>query len=274
MPSAALEAVARAAGADALPGFFAGLALTVVLVLLLRAVLRRIGLPHERNRLSPGAFLLVHLGAGFGGLVIGAAVFAGIAEAIGSDGSDGTFGRIDQIFSDAVVGSTPAAAIAVFAVVTHLGDRATQTVVCIAVAALLIGRGRRTLAVAWVSAVAGNGILNTTLKNVFERARPLHQGRWVEAGYSFPSGHSSGSVVVYGMLAYLALRLLPPRWHLPAVLAAAGTVYTTGCSRVFLQVHFASDVAAGFVSGLAWLAVCIVSAELLRRREASPAVGP
>jgi membrane-associated phospholipid phosphatase len=61
------------------------------------------------------------------------------------------------------------------------------------------------------------------------------------------------------MLALVAIRTLPPRWHLPAVLGATALAYTVGSSRVFLQVHFVSDVAAGFASGGAWLMVCVIS---------------
>ena len=102
--------------------------------------------------------------------------------------------------------------------------------------------------------------------------RPVHDTTLAEAsGFSFPSGHSSASVVAWGMLAYLLLHLVPHRWQLPVLMACAATAFTVGCSRIFLRVHFASDVVAGFASGLAWLAVCIVSVELTRhyRRRAS-----
>jgi undecaprenyl-diphosphatase len=72
------------------------------------------------------------------------------------------------------------------------------------------------------------------------------------------------------MLAYIAMRRLPPAWHLPALLLATAIAFTTGCSRIFLQVHFASDVLAGFASGLAWLTVCVVSTELTRRYRRAP----
>lgn len=111
--------------------------------------------------------------------------------------------------------------------------------------------------------MAGNGALNIALKQVFGRIRPTHlEGFGLAQGFSFPSGHSSGSVVAYGMLAYLALRLLPARWHLPALMAAVALAFTVAVSRVFLRVHFASDVAAGIASGATWLAVCITSIEL------------
>ncbi|RZJ16359.1 MAG: phosphatase PAP2 family protein, partial [Haliea sp.] len=77
-------------------------------------------------------------------------------------------------------------------------------------------------------------------------------------------------LVVYGMLAYLLVRLQPPHWpagvRLAAVLAATALAFVIGSSRVFLQVHYASDVVAGFASGLAWLAVCIGALELARYR--------
>jgi len=108
-------------------------------------------------------------------------------------------------------------------------------------------------------------VLNQTLKQIFSRARPLDPDVLARAqGYSFPSGHSSGAMVAYGMLAYVALQLLPTRWHLPTLLMAAALTYTVGASRVILRVHFASDVLAGFASGLAWLALCITSVELIR----------
>ena len=89
-------------------------------------------------------------------------------------------------------------------------------------------------------------------------------------GYSFPSGHTSGSLVVYGMLAYLCLRLLPPRWHLASVLLASALAFSIGWSRVILQVHWASDVVAGFAFGVAWLTVSIAAIEVTRRMSRRP----
>ena len=173
----------------------------------------------------------------------------------------GALRAADQAFADAVRASLPAVALPAFATVTHLADTATLTGLCITMALLLAAARQPVLAMGWVLAVAGNGMLNRSLKAVIGRTRPLDQvAAWAETGFSFPSGHSSGAVVACGMLAFTAWRLLPARWRVAvlAVLAAAvALTWSIGASRVFLGVHFASDVLAGFASGGLWLLLCI-----------------
>jgi membrane-associated phospholipid phosphatase len=256
--------VVRMLGAHPLPLFAALLALLLLLATGLWWLAQRYAVPRQTSPLRPGAYLLVRLATGFAVLVGAAALFAEIAEELG-DGARA--GQLDQLFSDAVRDHTAAWAGQAFAWITRLGDTATLSVLCVIVAAALLLRGRRWLALAWVLAVCGNALLNTTLKAVFARTRPLHEGGLIQAeGWSFPSGHSSGAVVVYGMLAYVLIRSLPPalahRASLPLLLLAAATAFSVGCSRIFLQVHFATDVLAGFASGTAWLAVCVASIEL------------
>jgi undecaprenyl-diphosphatase len=208
--------------------------------------------------------MLPRIALGFAIIVVGAGVFAELAEQLGAGEA---LRQADAAFIDALTLSVPRPALQVFGAVTHLGDTATLTALCIAVALALSAVGRHRLAVGWVVAVAGNSVLNFALKQVFARVRPLHQdGFGLAQGFSFPSGHSSGSVVAYGMLAYVAIRLLPVRWHWPALVAAVAIAFTVGASRVFLRVHFASDVLAGFASGATWLAVCITSIELTQWR--------
>ena len=250
------------AGRHALPIFLTMLALLLAAVcavawVVQRSPMRR--LPHTQPSLRVlGARLL----AGFAVIVAGAWVFAELAEKLGAGR---LMGRADQALADGLLASVPAPVMQVFAAITHLGDPLTLTGLSVVVALMLVATGRRWLAFGWVATVAGNGLLNRTLKEVFARVRPLHDDTITQAqGFSFPSGHSSGSVVVFGMLAYLALRLLPPRWHLPVGLAAVALAFSVGASRVFLRVHFASDVIAGFASGAVWLTVCIVSIELTR----------
>jgi undecaprenyl-diphosphatase len=257
-----LVQAAQLAGQHALPLFVGVLAGLLGLTGAAWWALRSHLVPRVRSALSPPLTMLVCMAIGFGAIVAGAWVFAELAEALQAQAD---LGRADQALADALNLSVPRSALQVFATLTVLANTATLTALCIVVTVGLVARGRRWLALGWVVAVAGNGLLNHTLKQVFERVRPVHDGGLVIAdGFSFPSGHSSGSVVAYGMLAYIALRLLPPRWHLPVVLFAVAIAFTVGASRVFLRVHFASDVVAGFGSGSAWLAVCIASSELAR----------
>lgn len=150
---------------------------------------------------------------------------------------------------------------------TWLGNPPTVVVLTLGVTGFLLWRRQRVLALGWVAAVAGNALLNKALKHGIERARPLHEhGVLLETGFSFPSGHASGTLATYGMLAYLVVRLAPRAWHLPAVLLAAALAWSGAFSRVLLQVHYASDVLVGLCNGAAWLALCILSVELVRHR--------
>ncbi|UXH79829.1 phosphatase PAP2 family protein [Roseateles amylovorans] len=255
--------LASQAGAQA-PWLFLALLTTVGLISWLggRVLLRQ---PHPTPTVGsapPTLMLVLRLGAGFGLIVGCAALFAEIAEALQAGA---VLGRLDEAFILGMIDQVPAALLQAFYGLTFLSNRASQYALGISVALLLLWGRRPWLALGWALAVAGNGLLNTTLKHVFERARPEHPTPWLtETGFSFPSGHSSGAVVTFGMLAYLATRLLPARWHLPALVAAAMVAFSVGASRIFLRVHFPSDVLAGFSSGLAWLTVCIVSIELVR----------
>lgn len=188
-------------------------------------------------------------------MALSAGLFSAIAWHLGTNGS---LHAADGVFLLALQAGVSPAARQVFAGLTHAADTATLTALCSAGAIILVLCRQHLLAAGWVLAIAGNGLLNTSLKQTFGRVRPaLLEGFLAAPGLSFPSGHSSGAVVAYGMAAYLALRLLPARWHLPALLLAVALAFSVGASRVVLQVHFASDVLAGFASGSAWLALCI-----------------
>ena len=257
-----LTALARSLGANALAWFFAAFAVLLAATGVLVSILRRHARTRRARRAAALPVLAPRFGLGFVVIVAAAALFAAIAGEIGA-GEE--LGRLDQVLSAAVGKSTSPRALALFGWVTRLGDPATLTALCVIVAIALVACGKRPLAAAWVLAIAGNAVLNVTLKGVFERVRPVHDnGLPLADGWSFPSGHSSGALVSYGMLAYVVIRAVPAAWPLPVVLLAVALAFATGCSRVFLQMHYATDVIAGFASGAAWLAICIVSIEATR----------
>jgi undecaprenyl-diphosphatase len=155
------------------------------------------------------------------------------------------------------------------AAVSHLGDLAAVAAITVVILAVLLFQRQLRLAACWTIAMAGVVPINSGLKALFERPRPLHNhGFIVEHGWSFPSGHAFGAIVFYGMLAYVLLRLTPHRWHRWVVAGAIAMVSVIGLSRIVLQVHYFSDVVAGYISGMAWLVVCIGMAEWWRLRGA------
>ena len=265
----ALLALARAIGANARAAYGVGLGLVLLVTAATWATVHHPVWARARERagehISESMGLVARGGIGLAVIVVAAALFAEIAEHIGPDGR---IARADDLLAATLRADLSTGTLQLFATFTRAGDVAVLTALGVGVALALWLGGRRLLAVGWVMAVGGNALLNPLLKGIFERVRPVHDhGFATETSWSFPSGHSSGAMVAYGMLAYLAVRLLHPKWHLPALLLAAGVIFTTGCSRILLQVHFASDVAAGFASGLAWLTVCVSSLEWRGRRD-------
>lgn len=207
--------------------------------------------------------LLAAMGAAAFTLVLAGATMAELAE---SGRNQGHWGLLDDAIASSLRLQTEAAVLRWFAGLTHLGDTWLLTALTLVVAMALWLRQHRLLAIGWLVAMAGNGALTRILKNIFERVRPEHVHGIAQAqGYSFPSGHSSASMVGYAMLAYLATRLLPRTWHLPAVMAAGALIFTTGWSRVVLQVHYASDVLAGWLLGGAWMLCTVLIMENVSR---------
>jgi membrane-associated phospholipid phosphatase len=121
----------------------------------------------------------------------------------------------------------------------------------------------------WLSALGGAALLNQLLKVLFARPRPtLSDPLLLESGYSFPSGHAMGSLILYGVLAYFAVIALSNRGaRAVVILAATLLVLLIGFSRMYLGVHYVSDVVAGYAAGGVWLSALITGMETIRRRK-------
>jgi undecaprenyl-diphosphatase len=118
-----------------------------------------------------------------------------------------------------------------------------------------------------VVATAGGMVLSNILKIGFSRPRP-HIFEWGTqvSSYSFPSGHAMSATVVYVTVAYLAARLQKTHVARLATLAVAAIMVAAICfSRLYLGVHYPSDVAAGVIIGLTWAAFCMATLEAIQK---------
>lgn len=194
---------------------------------------------------------------------VGVATFVEVADEV-EMGED--IAILDEAFSASLRASTTLNTLAFFRFATQLGDPAFLTVLSMIIGLSLLWQRKWLLTAIWTIAVVGNGLLVRSLKSIFERIRPIHEhGLIVQEGWGFPSGHAAGSFAVYTMLAYLLLRGRDPRWwHLPMLVAMAALILLVGFSRVFLQVHYLSDVLAGYIVAGSWLCICIAGAEMVR----------
>ncbi|MDP9051680.1 MAG: phosphatase PAP2 family protein [Acidobacteriota bacterium] len=138
-------------------------------------------------------------------------------------------------------------------------------------AAVLWKRGLRHASIVWLIATCGAGMMVLLLKLHFRRIRPdLPWAFAHEPSYSFPSGHSVFAVVVYGTLTYIGWRHLPRLWQrVAAVAIATSLILGIGYSRIYLGVHFPSDVAAGYYVGAVWLGAVIGADWYVRRFRAA-----
>lgn len=239
-----------------------GHAVWMLLLLLLAAA----GMLHWRAH-GRAAWLWQDRNAGFrpeGGRLLAAAGLAAAALALLSFGvhlSQSTqppqgLMALDLALQRAVNARLPAALQPLVRGWTRLGDLRVMGLLSLAVGLWLLWRRQGLQLLSWTVAVAGTGLWVRCIKAAMQRARPL-DGLVQETGFSFPSGHSAGAAAVFGMLAWLAARRLPPRWRAPVSVMAAALALSTGLSRVLLSVHYASDVLAGLCLGLAWTALVL-----------------
>lgn len=276
---------------------FAGLALLLILALLVTVTTARWAIGHARGiwtgaatiwaqiatrpaiqrlqdrfpflwrllrRLTAAEYLVVHLVLGLA-LAFAALGFVRLAEAVTGQA---LIVQVDMAVANALHEAATPGGIAFLSFYTFLGGGTALTVLALAVAAVLLVRRERVLAIGWIIASAGGAALNGGLKALFERPRPsFAEPIHVTGGWSFPSGHAMGTFIIIGMLSYIIFIHVRSR-GLRLLLVAATMVWVTlmGFSRMYLGVHYLSDVIAGFAAGTVWLAGCISGVEVARRR--------
>jgi undecaprenyl-diphosphatase len=224
------------------------------------------------RRFSAADYLGLNLTLGLGMSFVLLLVFSAIAQSVLSKS---TIVRFDLDLAEALhQGATPTG-IAFWFVVTRLGSFAMAAVVGASFAGWYATRRGWLPFAGWVAALAGSQLLAWTLKHVVHRERPIFEVAFArEASFSFPSSHVLGAVVGYGMIAYFVVCLTTSRfWRTLVVGFAAALVVAVGYSRLYLGLHFFSDVVGGMAAGAVWLTGCITALEVARRKQEANSLG-
>ena len=196
------------------------------------------------------------------------AAVAGFLGLIGLATSPDDVARFDQTAHDTLFNALGASRQLGLAV-TWFGNNATVIGLVVATALALVVTKRYWAAFRVVFASGIGGLVVRGLKLVFARDRPMDQV--VEAaGYSFPSGHAFASTVFYGMLIYLAFRLTERTWaRTLAVVVGVAVIGAVGLSRIYLNVHYPTDVVGGWLAGSAWLVSSLLLVDVVETRTRS-----
>jgi undecaprenyl-diphosphatase len=195
-----------------------------------------------------------------GGMMI---IFLGITLAVVSKTPMVTF---DQNVADYLNESASSNTISIFRAITLAGRYGIYGLGVGIAAFFAIKQDWRRLTV-WCGAIGGAQVINTLLKTLVARSRPVFEHPVViDDGYGFPSGHSMLSVVAYGLLAYFIYQALSHRWQQGSLIAFTALIIGfIGLSRLILGVHFVSDVVAGYAIGIVWLSFSVVGLQLLNQ---------
>jgi membrane-associated phospholipid phosphatase len=218
----------------------------------------------------PSKYVALHLALGLAAIaaimgfaIVTEEVFAGRIVA-----------EFDQALADALARSATPQWKRAFGIITLSGSGEALAVAAAIIAAVLLVRRAHVLALGWIISQAGSALLIVALKAAFERSRPETAAAFpVVMNWSFPSGHAMGTFVFCGVAAYLVLRFTRS-WLATVVVVAASVSWCLimGFTRLYLGVHYLSDVVAGLIAAAAWVAVCISGMEMGMRRSNTAAV--
>ncbi len=149
---------------------------------------------------------------------------------------------------------------------TYLGDWRVIAGLSIVAVAVLWSLRKKREAVFFAVALISGEIIKELLKLLFHRQRPDANFALIsESGYSFPSGHAFMSIIFYGMICHFIYQICAKKWQkIILSITTAMLIFLIGLSRIYLGVHWVSDVLAGWIIGGAILAFFIVKLKNIR----------
>jgi membrane-associated phospholipid phosphatase len=203
--------------------------------------------------------------AGFAAAALTGWIFAELAEELRE--ASPRLLAIDERIHGAAVNLHTHAGTDFFTFFTLVGTPVGLALLCVIVS-ILLAIEKRYRWVAYLAVTTGVGaLLNISLKAYFARERPdLSVALRHASGYSFPSGHAMGAAVVFGALAYVGLRRFKTWRARSATLAIAVTsILAIALSRIYLGVHWVTDIVAGISAGTLWVVAATLAYETFRR---------
>jgi membrane-associated phospholipid phosphatase len=210
----------------------------------------------------------LRLALGTSVLLAAAWLFGEIAEDVVNQ--DAPLGTLDLDVAAWLHGRVTPVKTSIMSVISDFGAPLTVIAIASAVALILLLMRKRYWFLALFLAVPGGALLNIIIKHLIHRNRPIFEDPiQTLTSYSFPSGHAMGSTLLYGMLAAIVIGHTRDGQLRALAIAVASSVVAMICfSRIYLGVHYLSDVIAGFLAGVVWLGACLVAVAALQRRRA------
>jgi len=204
-------------------------------------------------------------------VVIGIALWAFVAVVEGFTDEEALF-RLDGTVKNAVEQVVTPEATEQMARVTNFSAPLLVVVVALGLAAYFAIRRLWGYLLMLALALGLGSALLYALKLIFDRARPIAGTAYDAHGASFPSGHSFTALVLYGLLAYFVWQITTKAWArtLAVVFAVAATL-GVGFSRLYLGVHWLTDVLGGYAAGVAWLIFSVAIVRFFEARREHPA---
>ena len=207
-----------------------------------------------RRLLTPVQYLIAHLSVGLLISLLSLYAFGSIAEDLVEKESM----QFDQALANTLHLAARPALTQLLLIVTMLGSQAIAVIGAVVAVFFILRRAWLNLLI-WAVALGGGQILNLLLKTLFARPRPVFDVPLdVEWQFSFPSGHAMMSIITYGLLLYFILDTLKSRrWRIVIAVATVALLVVIGFTRLYLGVHYLTDVIGGFAAGWIWLMTCV-----------------